>query len=181
MFGFYLYEGILRRQNNPTVVLGAQNRFLAEIFASEKNRIVFCWREYFATQSWLLSFMACDKNCPSLFLYKKYRISQWITDLLKTLDNLICLAVNLTNLPVSLSMMAGISSIKFWSSIYIITSFCAALPLKSRLDSSKYFRILCTVHSLALKDSDIFVLAILVRMSWINLSVSKFMVEWIVL
>ena len=77
VFGSHQYQCILRGWNEPTRVLWVHYLIMAGFFSYEKIQSMFGWRgclslfKSFATQSFLLSFMACDKNWPFLILYEK--------------------------------------------------------------------------------------------------------------
>ena len=59
----------------------------------------------FTAQSFLYSFMACDKNWPFCILYEKYQISSYTTCLIRNSDTPMSLAMDLIDLLGFLSVM----------------------------------------------------------------------------
>ena len=114
VFGFHHY--LSWGQSKPMVVNEFIIGYWQKFVSSGKNQSMFRWKGFLslfkglAAWSFLLSFKACDKNCPFLILYKKYWMSSWTTCLIRNVETCMLLAVNLIDLLKSLLVMARIST-----------------------------------------------------------------------
>ena len=120
VFGFHHYQYILLETEQSIVcsmsLPSDSGRIFSHLKKQKKNKnkqSMFGWRgclsllKSFAAQSFLLSFMACDKNWPFLILYEKYQMSSCTICLIRI--TLIFLTIDLIDLLGSLSIKAWIS------------------------------------------------------------------------
>ena len=136
--------------------------------------------ESFSALSFVLSYMASDKNRPFLILYKKYRMSSCTSCLKRNTDTPMSLATGLIKLLGSLSRMTWMSPTNSWVHLSEQSEggFRAAAPFVIMIGFLP-FQTLSMVLRLTPKHSEIFELYFPAWMSSVHHGISKFLEKWI--